>query len=156
MKGNWINDIELQAVRNMTPLNNTVSVLQKIKLSIFEITENRMIIEIRDPSINPLSSYSINGNLSATSYSYKVYQPMVFIEVNRFDNNQTLFTSSRGPLIATNSFLEWNIYLGGDIYFGLGESVLEIGQTKLLFNNGYNAAIPFIMAYGKSYTCNIN
>lgn len=117
-----------------------------------------MVIEIRDPSVIPLSSYSINGNLSATSYSYKVYQPMIFIEVNRFDDNQTLFTSSRGPLIATKNFLEWNVYLGGDIYFGLGESVLEIGQRKLLFNNGYNAAIPFIMAYGKSHTynCNIN
>lgn len=58
-----------------------------------------------------------------------------------------LFTSSRGPLIASDNYFEWTAFLGTSFIFGLGEMELKPGDKKLLLNSENTHSIPYIFAF---------
>jgi hypothetical protein len=74
----------------------------------------------------------------------------MFVEAFRQDNNKTMiFSSARGPLIFSQDYFEWSVYLNHEILFGLGRTKLEAGDKILLFNNKNQFALPFLMAYSE-------
>lgn len=82
-------------------------------------------------------------------YSVKVFSPTIYVEIIRQSNNQLLFSTARGPLIVSDKYFEWSIFLNVDYLIGLGQQFLLEGQTYLLFNNEVNSTVPFIMGYSE-------
>ncbi|GAB0086331.1 P-type domain-containing protein [Sergentomyia squamirostris] len=81
-----------------------------------------------------------------TDYTFEFFQPVVYIEFRRKKDNSLLLTTSRGPLIAAENYLEWTFFLGSHHLFGLGELNLEPGFKSILLNNHLTNAVPFILA----------
>lgn len=73
----------------------------------------------------------------------------MYVEVYRKLDNTLLFSTARGPLIATNNYLEWSFYLNGTFLAGLGQLPLEQTDKLLLMNNADNFTAPFVLAYSK-------
>jgi hypothetical protein len=101
---------------------------------------------------NDLSCYQemSTGKQVNKQYSYKLYEPTVFVEVIRKDINETtVLSSARGPLMFSKDFFEWTIHLNYELLFGLGSTKLEEGDKFLLFNNRSQFSVPFLMAFSK-------
>lgn len=67
----------------------------------------------------------------------------------RKEDNQLLCSTARGPLIATNNYLEWSLYLNGNFIAGLGQMPLDYGDKMLLMNNENNFTAPFVLAFSE-------
>lgn len=83
------------------------------------------------------------------AFTYQVFFPSVYVEIYRRDNNRLLCSTARGPLMATNNYLEWSFYLNAVFLVGAGQFPLVERDNVLMMNNENNFSAPFILAYGR-------
>lgn len=146
----WSNDEALSTALKQTPLDGEMAI-EHMKLVVNEINEN--VIEIRVVhSLNAETTTKNNADTHFTSeknYDVRVFVPSVYVEVYRKGTNVTLFSSAKGPWIASLNYFEWSMHLNADIMVGLGHHFLDEGQKYLLFNNKSNFAMPFVLGFSK-------
>ncbi|XP_053690769.1 lysosomal alpha-glucosidase-like [Sabethes cyaneus] len=146
-EGDWYDGAILTPTQNKTPYYLPPSSKIQIKLTVLEQTRIQLSLDvIRDGVSQPDSTQSQN-TVETAELQAQIYAPTFFVEVKRKANEEIIFSSARGPLVVTDSFLEWTLYLGVDILFGLGEAVLEPGRKYLLLNNQNSSTVPVIMGY---------
>lgn len=141
----WTNDKVLTPVHTITPFEERSL---NMKLDINNVDENVLEIIIYDPTKN---EYPGEGKEKLnTNYNIKVFTPNIYVEVYRNDNDDTIFSSARGPFISSNTYFEWSIHLNADYMMGLGaESYLQFGEKYLLFNNKSDFSAPFVIGFSK-------
>lgn len=165
----WSNDAILSPAYKQTPLDGEESVKQ-MKLIVNERNVNVVEIVLSN-SLNEEEKYNNDDNNRVTTsknvtgknkantnennnYTIKVFAPSVYVEIYRKNTNTTLFSSAKGPWIASSQYFEWSMHLNADIMLGLGYHSLDVGQKYLLFNNKSNFAVPFVLGFSKYYNNN--
>lgn len=142
--GTWKPASVLKPLQTTNPLG--FKNFPSLRLAVRSLTDTRLQFEFW----NPLKFQGIEEEikLATAEYTYKIFKYSL-IEVYRAENNALLFSSSRGPFMASDNYLEWNMYLGSHILFGLGQQQLERGDKILLMNNQNGSSIPYITAFSK-------
>lgn len=145
----WSNNKTLSSALKQTPLDGEMA-LEHMKLIVNEVNEN--VVEIRilnegtGENVNDDSNFATRND---KNYEVKVFLPSVYVEIYRKETNVTLFSSAKGPWIASPNYFEWSMHLNADIMVGLGHHFLDEGQKYLLFNNKSNFAVPFVLGFSK-------
>lgn len=118
-----------------------------MKLDIQEISDDTLSIQLWKP--DDVFFETVPKKLSADSkYLYKVFSPELFIEVKRKVDNKTLLSTARGPLIASENYFEWSVYLNSASLMGFDELYLKEGQ-RILINNEHSSVVPYVVAFGR-------
>lgn len=118
-----------------------------MKLEIREISDDTLSIFLWNP--DDVSIESSTKELSLNSkYTYRVFSPEMYIEIKRKIDNKTLLSSARGPLIASEDYFEWSIYLNSITLMGFDELHLKEGQ-RILINNEQTSVVPYVIAFGR-------
>lgn len=144
----WSNNETLSSALKQTPLDGEMA-LEHMKLNINELNEDVVEIRIFNEGVMEKGDRSGFVTRSEKNYNVKVFVPSVYVEVYRKETNVTLFSSAKGPWIASANYFEWSMHLNADIMVGLGHHILDEGQKYLLFNNKSNFAVPFVMGFSK-------
>lgn len=120
--------------------------IPSMKLAVRSLTDTRLQIEFW----NPLKIQNVEEEikLPTAAYTYTVYKYSLF-EAYRAESKNILLSSSMGPFMASDNYLEWNMFLGSHILFGLGHKQLERGDKIILINNQNGSSIPYITAFSK-------
>lgn len=144
-EGAWKPEKVLRPVVPRTPRG--LSATPALRFSLTEVSDSKLSIFVWNPSV---VSDPANENLSpAKLYDQKVY-PRGVIEVKRVTEPfETIFTTSRGPLIVSDNYFEWNVFLGSRFLYGLEEGELSPGYKKTLINTEISNTVPFIMAFSE-------
>lgn len=121
-----------------------------MKLNIEEVSHGSISIFLWNPDEVFYSSMSKEASENS-SYSINVFSPEMFVEVKRRDNNKTIFSSARGPLIASNNYFEWTIYLNSAELMGFDKLNLEEGRWILINNERSSSPLPYVLAFGKFF-----
>lgn len=149
--GNFWSNNETLSSAMVSPLDGELAI-EQMKLIVNEIDENMAEIRILN-SLNKDRKDNNDANnritRSGKNYNVKVFFPSVYVEIYRKGTNVTLFSSAKGPWIASTNYFEWSMYLNADIMVGLGHHFLDEGQKYLLFNNKSNFAVPFVLGFSK-------
>lgn len=136
--------------KNISPLRTKA--FQRMKLDIQEISDDTLSIFLWNPdafSLQDSNRSSSSKELSAnSSFVYSIFSPETFIEVKRRIDNRTIFSTSRGPLIVSENFFEWSVYLNSIELMGLDELQLKEGQ-RILINNEHSSIVPYVLAFGR-------
>lgn len=119
-----------------------------MKLAIRSLTDTRLQIEFWNPL--KIENVEQEVTLPTADYIYTVFKYSI-IEAYRTVNKNILLSSSMGPFMASDNYLEWNMYLGSHILFGLGHKQLERGDKIILINNQNGSSIPYITAFSKLF-----
>ncbi|CAK1542073.1 unnamed protein product [Leptosia nina] len=125
-------------------------------------SKNRLInlrLSISEESATHLSIYFYSAKerfeagkrLYNKTYSYVVSSPEVNIQVKA--RQGTIFSTVRGPLIASDGIWEATFQLTNGTMYGLGEIPLSRGTTKMIYSHNKDfSSIPLIFAkYNGSY-----
>ncbi|XP_055544817.1 lysosomal alpha-glucosidase-like [Wyeomyia smithii] len=147
LDGDWYDGAILRPTQNKTPYYLAPSKQVQIKLTVLEQSRIQLSLDVVRDNVSRLQNTQTQNMVETDELQAQIYAPTFFVEVKRKSNEEVIFSSARGPLIVTDSFIEWTLYLGVDILFGLGEAVLEPGKKYLLLNNQNSSAVPVIMGY---------
>lgn len=126
-----------------TPLKTTV--IRKMLLNIREINDGTLSIIIYEPDKYKPTNTEATSDSTSRLYVTKVFDPDIFVEVRRKINNKTLLTTARGPLIASEDYFEWTIFLNSWMLMGIDDIFLRAGH-KVLLSNEHTSVIPYILA----------
>lgn len=118
---------------------------EALSVSVFEINENKVQLVLHE-STQIYEERTIENK----DYSVSLFRNNLYVEVYRVSNGDTLFTSSKGPVIASDGYWEWTFHLTTEKMFGLGE--LNFGEnmtyTKVIYKNkNDHTTLPIFMAY---------
>ncbi|KAM3961682.1 alpha-glucosidase 2 [Aphomia sociella] len=137
---NWSEDIVLMPRIETVPYKFQES-FKTIRLSIDEISATHMSLTFYDSRTK-----SLNGNrIEEKMYSYEVLPPEMDITINGPQGR--IFSTLKGPLIASDNIWEIAFRLTNETIYGLGELPLEEGTVKMIYNhNGGLNSVPLIYA----------
>ncbi|CAH0553565.1 unnamed protein product [Brassicogethes aeneus] len=112
--------------------------LPSVDLSVKELDEHRVLVKLKRGSEKEDEGPKF-GNLNIT----KSDNP-VMVEIKK--NDTTLFTTAKGPLIMSETYWEWTIYLTKDSLYGLGETQIKLEKgtnlSKVIYPNKFNHNTP--------------
>jgi hypothetical protein len=145
------NGYQLTPTKGMSPLKTKT--FASMKLDIYQLSDEILSIFLWNPMLttnvvnNKAQATTSSSTSSSSQYDIKVYSPNMFIEVRRRVDNRTLFSTSRGALIASENYFEWSLYLGNVELMGFDAMHLREGQ-RILINNEHSSFLPYVVAYG--------
>lgn len=120
-----------------------------MKLDVFEENDGIILIVLWNPS---LFAYETNNSKSLKNnphYDVNIFSPELFIEVKRKINRETIFSTTRGALIASENYFEWSIFLGSNDLQLMGFDTTDLKEGhRILINNVHSSVIPYVVAYG--------
>lgn len=133
------------AVQEQTPFNTTST--NALAVSVVELGENKLKVVLHRTNVTVDTS-----NVVATkSYEFKIYnEDFLYVQVVRASSGDSLFTTHKGPLIASAGYWEWTFQLTTENLFGLGELTFAENTTysKVIYKNGDDHnTLPMFMAY---------
>ncbi|XP_063708742.1 uncharacterized protein LOC134837304 [Culicoides brevitarsis] len=142
----WSNNATLVPALSQTSLDGEMAV-DNMRLIVNEISAD--IVEIQITS--DINAKTNNRQIleETKNYNVMVFEPSIYVEIHRKSTNATLFSSAKGPWIASKNYFEWSMHLQADILMGLGHHRLEVGDKFFLLNNQSNFAAPFVMGFNK-------
>lgn len=134
------------AARNTTPFN-TMST-DSLAVTVVELDENKVKVVLHRTNVL-VDTNSVDA--TNKSYEFKIYdEDFLYVQVVRASTGDSLFTTHKGPLIASAGYWEWTFQLTTENLYGLGElSFAEnTTYTKVIYKNenDYNT-LPIFMAY---------
>lgn len=131
--------------QSITPFKNAT--LPELKLTLIEVDENKLKVIVHTPNL----LYE-EKRVSNKKYRIKFAENQLGVEVFRAESEELLFTTFRGPLIASNGYWEWSFQLIGEKLYGLGEIVIKDNETisKVIYKNRHeHNALPIFMVHRK-------
>ncbi|XP_059056129.1 neutral alpha-glucosidase C-like [Achroia grisella] len=137
---NWAEDVVLMPRIPTVPFKLQES-LKTIKLSVDEISQTHMSLTFYDST-----RMSLDGQrLENKTYTYEVLPAELDISINGPQGR--LFSTLRGPLIASDNIWEIAFRVTNESIYGLGEVPLREGTVKIIYNHdgGLNT-VPLIYA----------
>lgn len=136
---------EYSASQNETPFHNAN--IDSLAVSVVELDENKLKIVLHRTNV------SVMANIvdAAKSYNVKIYdEDYLYVQVTRTSTNDTLFTTHKGPLIASVGYWEWTFQLTTEHLFGFGKMSFteNTTYTKVVYKNkDDHNSLPIFMAY---------
>lgn len=141
----WAPASELMPLQTHNPFGGEN--FPSMKLAVTSLTDTRLQIEFWNP-LKIKKDVKEEIILPTADYIYTIFKYSI-IEAYRTESRNILLSSAMGPFMASDNYLEWNMYLGSHILFGLGHKQLERGDKIILINNQNGSSIPYITAFSK-------
>lgn len=133
------------AVQEQTPFNTTS--INALAVSVVELNENQLKIVLHHTN----TTVNTSNTVATKSYEFKIYdEDFVYVQVVRTSTGDSLFTTHKGPLIASSGYWEWTFQLTTENLFGLGELTFaeNTRYTKVIYKNADDHnTLPVFMAY---------
>lgn len=140
----WAEELILYPRVSTVPYKGQKS-LPNLRLSIDEVSSSHMSITFYDPN----KVVNLGRRIWDKKYEYEIFSPELNIAVNRTAGN-SLFSTMRGPVIASDNIWEVAFKLTEETMYGLGEIPLKENTVKILYNHdGGISSIPLIFAKSK-------
>lgn len=136
-------DRNYTATQTQTPLGNAS--LQQLTVSVQELDSVKVKVILHEMDV----SYE-ESEITDKTYNVTVYQDTLYVEVSRPSTADVLFTTAKGPLIASEGYWEWTMQLTTERLMGLGEIYLHENTTyrKVIYKNKHDHnSLPIFMAY---------
>lgn len=88
------------------------------------------------------------------NYEVQLHNSELSVEIFRNGTKELLLSTSRGPLIVSETYLEWTFYLTGAYLFGVNQNLIKVHDNKtfkkVLYKNKLDHySIPTIWAYSQ-------
>lgn len=132
-----INNNEYNPSITTTPFKSEMS--NNIGLVVTTLNDNKVKIVLHNGSNTEQDSITESNGFNIN----KLDDPLM-IEVKR--NDEVLLTTSRGPLIMSENYWEWTLFLTEKQLFGLGETLIQLEKnesiTKVIYPNKNNHNTP--------------
>lgn len=133
------------ASQDRTPFHNES--IDALAVTVVEVDENKLKIVLHRTNV----SVTANTVNTAKSYDVKIYDDHYFyVQVTRSSTNDTLFTTHKGPLIASTGYWEWTFQLTTQNLYGFGEMSFKENTTytKIIYKNGEDHnTLPIFMGH---------
>ncbi|KAJ8921288.1 hypothetical protein NQ315_013762 [Exocentrus adspersus] len=127
-----------------TPYNT--SSLKKLHIGVKEIDENKVSLIL---SQEPIAGNQFND--TKKNYEVRIIAEKLMVEVSR-SNGDLLLSTTKGPLIASQNYWEWSLYLTNHSLFGLNKTLINtpVNSTfkKVIYKNKVDhSTVPILWAY---------
>lgn len=142
----WSSKEFLLPTKIASPLKTKAA--QRMKLDIQETSDGILSIFLWNPDEIEYEDSNKTKTAANSSSVWNVFSPEVFIEIKRRGNNKTMFSTARGPLIASENYFEWSIYLNSAELMGFDELQLKEGH-RILISNERSSVAPYVIAFGR-------
>lgn len=122
-----------------------------MKFNVRPLTEEILSIAVWSPQHHIQRQQQQTADIRNLNYEIKVFAPEFFIEVKR--KNRTIFSTSRGALIAGENYFEWSFHLGSGVQLIAGfDELFQMDEgRRILINNQHQSVIPFVVGFGKIF-----
>lgn len=132
--------------------------LNNLKLSVNEINSDQVSIYVHQENEQlPQAIPTKDKNYVVNNVKEKL-----MVEIFRPDGD-LLLSTAKGPLIASENYWEWTIYLSNHSIFGTDQSLIKLDENSTLtkvfyFNKNDHSSLPVFWAYknGKFHGVSIN
>lgn len=123
-----------------------------MKFNIQPLTDEILSIALWSPQHHVPRQQQQTADIKHLNYTIKVFSPEFFIEVKR--ENRTIFSTSRGALIASENYFEWSFHLGSGVQLIAGfDELFEMQEgRRILINNQHSSVIPYVVGFGKFFS----
>lgn len=137
--------------------------IKELKITVRELSAESVSIKLHEAGEKQEQEQEIEERfLNEKSFNVTQVQAKLMVEVNRHPDNELILTTSKGALIASQDYWEWNVFLTHELLFGLGHSVIRLSEndtlTKVIYKNEQDHSVqPIIWAYnsGKFHSLTI-
>ncbi|KAG5893095.1 hypothetical protein JTB14_024296 [Gonioctena quinquepunctata] len=124
--------------------------INKMKLSVEEINSNKVRIILHDQN-TPVETQTLT---ETKNYVVKQAQEKLIIEIFREEGKECILSTAKGPLIASENYWEWTLYLTDDFLFGLNQTLITLTEnsnfsTVIYKNKNDHHSLPIFWAYNK-------
>lgn len=114
--------------------------LTSIRLSIDEVSSTHLSLTFYNSE-----EVIVGRRVEDSQYKYKVETPELHVIVNSTQGD--IFSTVRGPVIASENIWEIALKLSNETMFGFGEIPIKAGTVKVIHNHrGGSSSIPLIYA----------
>lgn len=128
--------------RRLTPFRENS--VQNMQITINEKNEDQISIILHQKQ-SAVESQSVTGT---KNYVVEKSDDRLLVEVFRKNPKELLLSTARGPLIASETYWEWTIYLTDAYLFGLDRALIETNITRVLYpNRNDHHPVPTFWAY---------
>ncbi|CAG9831316.1 unnamed protein product [Diabrotica balteata] len=133
-----------RASRSLSPFNTKT--VKEMQISVNEISSNKVSIILHKPSKN-----IAENKAQFREYVVKQAEEKLMVEIFR-PNGDRIFSTAKGPLIASENYWEWTVHLTDHSLFGLGKTLIRRHQnstiSKVFYKNkNDHSNLPVIWAY---------
>lgn len=127
--------------------------LRNVSFIVSEQSENDVILKLGKCKSDNLS-FGADSLVENKNYEVRFHNNKLSVEIFRKDTNELLLSTSRGPLIVSENYMEWTFYLSGTYLFGVNQNLIRIRDNKTFKKVFYknkldHYSIPTIWAYSK-------
>ncbi|XP_056637318.1 lysosomal alpha-glucosidase-like [Diorhabda sublineata] len=134
------------ASRSFSPFNTKT--VPKMTITIHENTTDRVNIILHQEN-NKMEE----NILHKKNYIVKMTKEKLMVEIFR-PNGDLLLSTAKGPIIASENYWEWNVYLTNDHLFGIDRTLIKVKDnstyTKIFYKNqNDHTSTPILWAYNK-------
>uniref|UniRef100_A0A6P7EZQ0 Probable maltase-glucoamylase 2 isoform X1 n=1 Tax=Diabrotica virgifera virgifera TaxID=50390 RepID=A0A6P7EZQ0_DIAVI len=133
-----------KASRSSSPFNTTA--VEEMQISVNEISINKVSIILHKPSTS-----IVENTVNVREYVVKKAAEKLMVEIFR-PNGDRIFSTAKGPLIASENYWEWTVHLTDHSLFGLDKTLLQRHKnstiSKVFYKNkNDHSNFPVIWAY---------
>lgn len=137
-----------------SPLGTTA--VKKLFFIVTEKDENVVNIKLGVYN-NKKNIFVTNDVVVNKTYDVHIDKNELEVQIFRKGSNEVLLSTSKGPLIASDQYLEWTIFLGNGILFGVNRDFIELdnGKTfkKVFYKNKWDhCSTPTFWLFSKGKT----
>lgn len=140
-----LSDAEVIYLPNQTETTFGSASKEQLSASVIEIDENKVQIVLHE-SYETYDEVRIENK----NYNVTVFNDSLYVEIYRVLTGETLLTTSKGSLMASDGYWEWSFQLTSEKLFGLGEITFmeNVTYTKVIYKNrNDHNTLPIFMAY---------
>ncbi|XP_023013554.2 lysosomal alpha-glucosidase [Leptinotarsa decemlineata] len=133
--------------RRKTPFGTKA--IDKLKITVNELNSDQVSVTLHGVNSSVVSDTLPNKNYRVTKVKEKL-----MVEIYRNTTGELLLSTTKGPLIASDDYWEWTLYLTNQSLFGLNQTLISLKRNSnfsmvLYHNKNNHHSLPTFWAYTK-------
>lgn len=129
---------------------------KKVFFAVSEKSENVVGIKLAVYNDSGTESFEHGSSVVNKMYDIRVKEKELAVEICRKDTQEGLLSTDKGPLIVSDWYLEWTLYLtnANGSLFGINQTLIQTNKwekfTKVFYKNKLDHySLPALWAYSK-------
>lgn len=126
--------------------------VKKVFFTVQDKSENTVRIKLEVYEGNNSVEFLDASVVLDRNYVVQIEEKALTIDIFRNKTNELLLTTAKGPLIVSNEYLEWSLYLSNGSLFGINQTLIDLTNEqkfrKVLYKNKFDHySIPVFWGY---------
>lgn len=123
-----------EAVMEKSPIGT-----KSVKKLFFTVTEkDENVVNIKLGVYKHKESVFVRNNAVNKTYDVQIDETGLGVEIFRKGSNELILSTLKGPLIVSDRYLEWTIFPGDGMLFGITRDFIEVDNGKIFKKVFYN------------------